>query len=287
MPIPECFPTGTEILMADDGNKNIEDVEVGDLVMSWDFDNNEKSEGLVVGLWNGEHDDLYIINDEIEVTSEHPFYSQKGWKSIEPKKTKEKHNWDMEKLEIGDYLMNKDGKFVEVFDISPNFGNVMTYNLRIMDYENYFVEGILVHNKAVQSHEALYDMLVNPEEFPDEVELIYNDFWDIIGAESRAGPFSRRFRWDPESVAIWYRNHGPNPTIDSSTGLLRDGFEDADILMAKFFERISKAEDISSVEICGTTLEGVDKKVRWDVFKNSDENGDYYEIFFSHADITQ
>ncbi len=69
-----CFLPGTEINMADGSKKNIEEIEVGDDVLSWDFEDEEFVSGEVVDNFKRESDSYYVINGEIKVTGEHPFW---------------------------------------------------------------------------------------------------------------------------------------------------------------------------------------------------------------------
>ena len=148
-PDPSCFLAGTKITMADGTEKNIEDVKKGDKILSWDFEENKAVETEVIWIWNGPHEDMHIINENIHVSSEHPFWIREaGWAAINPDKTLEKHSWKPSKLEVGYHLMDKDGNYIEVYDIEENFREVMTYNIGAKIYKNYFAGGVLVHNKG-------------------------------------------------------------------------------------------------------------------------------------------
>ncbi len=148
-----CFIAGTLVEMADGSKKNIEEIEVGDEVLSWDFSKNEKVSGQVLRTWQGYHKDMYIVytseGKEISVSSEHPFWTvERGWASINPKMTFERHGWAPFELKEGYHFIDKEGNFVEVIGIKKNFGKIMTYNLYVEKYENYYAESYLVHNKA-------------------------------------------------------------------------------------------------------------------------------------------
>jgi hypothetical protein len=154
---PTCFAAGTKIAMADGSKKNIENIKVGDKILSWDFSKNKKIEGEVIGLWNGMHDDIYIINEKIKVTAEHPFWTkEEGWASINPKETLEKHGMNIGKLNAGYHFMDEKGNSVEIKSIVSDFGEIMTYNLRIKNYENYYANDVLVHNKPNEAQKGNY-----------------------------------------------------------------------------------------------------------------------------------
>ena len=83
-----CFIAGTKVTMADGTLKNIEDVKVGDKVKG------HKEENTVIKLDPTLLADrkLYSFNNDGNYffTSEHPFMTEEGWKSIKPEKTKER-----------------------------------------------------------------------------------------------------------------------------------------------------------------------------------------------------
>ena len=64
-----CFKKGTKILMADGTHKNIEDVEYGEMIMSWDIENNRtipcKSFGKVFTGWGIVWDHLCFDNGSV------------------------------------------------------------------------------------------------------------------------------------------------------------------------------------------------------------------------------
>ncbi len=147
-----CFTKDTQILMADGNEKQIQDIGAGEEILAWDFEKQKEVPAKVTDTWAGLHDDLYIINDEIEVTSEHPFWTKEiGWASITPSNTLDRHGWKPSQLGVGQHLMDINENYIEITSIEKNFGEVMTYNLEdIENYNNYFAENILVHNKATK-----------------------------------------------------------------------------------------------------------------------------------------
>ena len=107
-----CFIAGTKISMADGTLKNIEDIIVGDKVKG------HKEENTVIKLDPTllANRKLYSFNDNEHYffTSEHPFMTEEGWKSIKPEKTKERdgvelYNQLKGELKIGDKLVTENG----------------------------------------------------------------------------------------------------------------------------------------------------------------------------------
>ncbi len=86
-----CFVAGTSITLVDKNSKSIEEIKVGDEVLSWDEKTGEFQNAKVVKTFEKIATELIKIelenNKIIESTPEHPFYTSKGWisaKEIKP-----------------------------------------------------------------------------------------------------------------------------------------------------------------------------------------------------------
>ena len=94
-----CFTAGTKVL-TDEGEKNIEDIKVGDKVLSKDEITGKEAYKEVTATFNHETDEIYRIHvgDQIiESTFNHPFWVDgKGWTFVKD-------------LKIGDLLVQSDG----------------------------------------------------------------------------------------------------------------------------------------------------------------------------------
>jgi len=154
-----CFIAGTQILMRNDATKNIEDIDVGDIVKSWNEITNKVEDSKVVKLIQPVHDDMLVIrfsNDVVnENTFDHPYYvKDKGWCSYSPTLTKERYDINSELLEVGDicYFNNSDElEEVEISFIKENWGEVQTYIFELDNNYTFFANGILTHNKCFPS----------------------------------------------------------------------------------------------------------------------------------------
>ena len=149
-----CFVAGTQILMGDGTNKNIEDIKILDEIMSYDIDKNLLVKSSVQKLHKTSNKQTYIINykdNSLHTTQCHPLYCiEKGWVSINPLATKELHGLDVEKLEVGDKLFDKNADYLEItsIEVIDNEIDIPTYNLiEIYKHNNYFANDVLVHNK--------------------------------------------------------------------------------------------------------------------------------------------
>ena len=159
-----CFPAGTPVAV-EQGYKNIEDIQAGDKVWSFNPDTGETTLKEVLSTKENEVDMLIQLNigkEIIRSSMHHPFYSEGNWK-------------DAGMLEPGDVLQNKDGEeiVVESIDYEIDFDlpeetiqdveamNAMTeeeldakrktfkvFNFEVSDWHTYFVGSLmaLVHN---------------------------------------------------------------------------------------------------------------------------------------------
>ena len=153
----ECLIKGTRVMMGDGSIKNIEDIEVGDVVLSFNEDSKINEPKKVKSLNNPIHDDLvtYKFSDHSEITStfDHPFYvKDKGIASYLPSKTNLLYSLGgkvAKQIEVGDFVFNLDHSEVEIVDtieVSPR-KETETFIIHVEDNNNFYAEGILVHNK--------------------------------------------------------------------------------------------------------------------------------------------
>ena len=157
----DCFVKGTLIQMADGESKNIEEVKIGDDVLSYDTFNgkleSQKVTGTMSQLHTGIGDDYTIKikfgNVENHNTNTHPYYIKgKGWSSFEPELTYERYGLRVDQIEKGDtaFYFSYDGiSEIEIDNIEVIRDEVVTYNLsEVSKHHNFFANSILVHNKG-------------------------------------------------------------------------------------------------------------------------------------------
>ena len=135
-----CFVAGTPVL-AESGYIAIEEIKAGDMVWSENPETGEKKLKEVVQTFVNETTELiyvYVDNEEIITTPEHPFYSpEKGWTAAC-------------KLRAGDVLVLQSGKAVTVEKVQHEIleAPITVYNFEVADFHTYYVgnSAILVHN---------------------------------------------------------------------------------------------------------------------------------------------
>jgi intein/homing endonuclease len=149
-----CFVAGTPILMEDETHLNIENVKVGDRVLSFDFKNNESKPSNVLNIFSKKVNKVvkytFESGKELIATIDHPIYAiDKGWASYSDDLSNILYNLEkpVNKLEIGDVikLYNKTEVLtcIEIIE-----GEHIVYNLsEVETYHNYYADYVLVHNR--------------------------------------------------------------------------------------------------------------------------------------------
>jgi hypothetical protein len=132
--IPPCFTKNMQV-ETKTGSKVISELKAGDVVKSFDLEKKEIIYARVKEVHSRVSDHYYLINNKIEATAEHPFYTKKGWVKVKD-------------LKLGILLFDGSG-YIPIKDIKLINKKVTVYNLSAEEPKNFFVEGMLVHNKEV------------------------------------------------------------------------------------------------------------------------------------------
>lgn len=132
-----CFLEGTNIIMSDGTYKFIENVKIGNYILSYDFEAGMFLSKLVEKTLVHKSNEYWIINDTLKVTPNHKLWVNDILSTVS-------------KINIGNWLRNENYDKVWVYDIKKYIPEETfnTYNLKIADTHNYLAEGLLVHNKC-------------------------------------------------------------------------------------------------------------------------------------------
>ena len=143
-----CFVAGTQVTMQSGFTKDIEDLQSGDTVLSYNVNEDAFVDRKVETLLRGTTDKLFTIKTENSyfkgVTAEHPFYQPdlNAWTPVH-------------ELEEGDrVLVSRHGRtrYERVLGLNKEWLErpVDVFNLSVEGPEhNYFANDILVHNKSI------------------------------------------------------------------------------------------------------------------------------------------
>ena len=76
-----CVAKGTEVLMTEGDEKKVEDLRVGDKILSWDVERGHLVEGTIVSFKTDKSHDPVGSNRELIVSPRQLVYTQSGWRS--------------------------------------------------------------------------------------------------------------------------------------------------------------------------------------------------------------
>lgn len=143
-PHSPCFVAGTKVYLKNGFKKNIEDVVVGDIVLSYNENTkqNEYSEVIETMVHNVRENiySIFVGNDVVRSTGIHKFYIKRDGK-IE---------WiSADNLVVGDLVLLSNGEFCNISKIEYKIESTAVFNLEVSNTHNYYVgeNSILVHNK--------------------------------------------------------------------------------------------------------------------------------------------
>jgi hypothetical protein len=154
-PPATCFIAGTKVTMEDGSEKNIEDVELGDVVLSFNEETQIIEPKKVINLNSPIHNDLiqYTLSSGTTITStfDHPYYvNGLELASYKPELTNSRYDIgrNVNQIKVGDVVRFKDGGFHSIDNIEElPLVDTQTYIVTVEDNHNFYANGILVHNK--------------------------------------------------------------------------------------------------------------------------------------------
>jgi hypothetical protein len=132
-----CFLAGT-LISTPEGPKAIETLRPGDKVYSYNPENSRKEISKLGELDINPATEYLVINNKLNITKYHPTFvkTEAGLKNLRA-----------DELKLGDRLISDNGETTLVTSIASVNEKTTVYNLlRVSPNNNFFAEGILVHN---------------------------------------------------------------------------------------------------------------------------------------------
>jgi len=152
-----CFAKGTKILMANNSLKNIELIQEGDIVKSYDFENKKLIDAKVTKLISVTHSNLLKLkfaDNEIVTTADHPFWINKNvWAAVDAEKANRNyfHKTKVSNLKVGDKIFIPEKNiFSEIMDIENIGRRQNTYTIELSESNNFIANGMLVKTENVK-----------------------------------------------------------------------------------------------------------------------------------------
>ena len=132
-----CFLPGTKVLMADGSYKPIEELSVGDYVMSYDNTTEKNVASRVTKTISNTLEEAgpyyVVVNNLLRVTPSHKFLLNGEWRGIGEAK-------------VGDYMTDINGSSVMITNLTKVYEKSPTYNIEVEGTHNYYPAGLMVHN---------------------------------------------------------------------------------------------------------------------------------------------
>jgi len=153
-----CVLKGTLITLEDDETKEIENLKVGEKLLSYSVEGLENTQDktklgktkvtefegefsyqLIKNIWKNTFNKYYKINDTFGITEDHFIMCKR--------KDKEEYRWlQVEDLKIGDSLFKSNGVFEKIDKLLVINEETTVYNIQVNSIFAYFASGYLIHN---------------------------------------------------------------------------------------------------------------------------------------------
>jgi len=194
-----CFTPDTKLTLVDGTQREIQELAIGDELLSLRMPNAQTEEehpviasdvayadycivelgeselvsAKIINMFFDFADTYFLINGEIKVTGEHPFFVKIPdgfYLSITGQNSEEFWAWEyVRNLEVGQIMYDKDMNEVSIDSIEEIEEEIEIVNIDVDTNNTYFAEGILVHNKGSSTspvdndaHNTLTHAIENP-----------------------------------------------------------------------------------------------------------------------------
>jgi hypothetical protein len=147
-----CFPAGTVIEMADGTTMKIEDVGVGDEVLSYEPLKEQNEVGTVKRLRRPVRDAIYTLKFKsgrvLRLTDDHPIYTKNGWAAIDHIKANLNYSYrNVKPLFLEIEVLTFDSKWDQIVGVQIERGEIQTYTLAEVSPANtFYADGFVVSN---------------------------------------------------------------------------------------------------------------------------------------------
>ena len=194
-----CFTPDTKLTLTDGTQKEIQELAIGDELLSMRMPNAKTEEehpiiasdvayadycitelgeselvtSKIINMFFDFSDSYFVINGDIKVTGEHPFFIKIPEGFYLPTKGQNSEEfwcWEyVRNLEVGQIVYDKDMKEISIDTIEEIEEEIEIVNIDVDGNNTYFAEGILVHNKGSSTspvdnaaHNTLTHAIENP-----------------------------------------------------------------------------------------------------------------------------
>ena len=140
---PQCCIHEDMLVSTPEGDKHIDNIKAGDFIYGYNFETKQKEETQITRIKRLERDNIIKINDTI-VTDDHPVFLIDGsLASARPEATLKNYHKEVDKLEVGDKILDVNGNHIVVNSIEPYAGEHRVYTIKT-ELDNFYADNILV-----------------------------------------------------------------------------------------------------------------------------------------------
>ena len=140
---PQCCIHEDMLVSTPEGDKHIDNIKAGDFIYGYNFETKQKEETQITRIKRLERDRIVKINDTI-VTDDHPVFLIDGsLASARPEATLKNYHKEVDKLEVGDKILDVNGNHIVVNSIEPYSGEHRVYTIKT-ELDNFYADNILV-----------------------------------------------------------------------------------------------------------------------------------------------
>ena len=194
-----CFTPDTKLTLVDETQKEIQELAIGDELLSMRMPNAQTEDehpviasevayadycivelgetelvtSKIINMFFDFADSYFVINGDIKVTGEHPFFvkiPEEFYLPTRGQNSEEFWCWEyVRNLEVGQIMYDKDMKEISIDTIEEIEEEIEIVNIDVDGNNTYFAEGILVHNKGSSTspvddsgHNSLTHAIENP-----------------------------------------------------------------------------------------------------------------------------
>ncbi len=248
-----CFVSGTQILLDNGHTKAIEEIEVGDRVLSFNPNNSnhDLTEDIVSQVFQKTVFKTLMLND-LETTHDHRIYTpDRGF--IEAKE-----------INIGDYIVGTDGSYIKVVSKKEIDEEKTVYNFTVRHNHTYIADGYRVHNDCLNLDGSDGYVVFLPN--GGSVGIFFDDAYGIQISDHNASQGTAKLidiDRSKVSISVWNDINEArgddletNPLLEASNlPLRRDGVSEH-ILLNAYFDDVETLARIDNTGSIGSIVGG-------------------------------
>jgi len=140
---PQCCIHEDMLVSTPEGDKSIDDIKKGDVIYGYNFETKQQEETKVNRKKVLERGRIVKVNDTI-VTDDHPIFMIDGQlASVRPEATLKNYHKEVNRLQVGDKMLDVNGNHITVESIEPYAGEHRVYTIKT-ELDNFYADEILV-----------------------------------------------------------------------------------------------------------------------------------------------